>query len=46
MKKPLTISDLAKMGGKARWEGVSKTDRSEAMRQAVKARWSKHTKKQ
>ncbi len=45
MKKPKTISDLAQMGGKARWKGVSKDDRSEAMRKAVKARWSKHTKK-
>lgn len=45
MKKPKTISDLAKMGGKARWKSVSKADRSDAMRKAVKARWSKRTKK-
>jgi hypothetical protein len=34
-------SDMQRNGGKARWAGVSKADRSAAMRKAVQARWSK-----
>lgn len=39
-----TVHDVktnARKGGKARWKGVSKTERSEAMRAAVMARWAK-----
>ena len=39
-----TITQVAQMGGKARWRGVSKSERSEAMRKAVKARWAKRSK--
>jgi hypothetical protein len=41
MTKPQTITQVAQMGGKARWQGVSKADRSEAMRRAVQARWKR-----
>jgi hypothetical protein len=34
-------SDMQRNGGKARWAGVSKADRSAAMRKAVAARWEK-----
>lgn len=34
-------SDMQRNGGKARWKGVSKAERSETMRRAVKARWAK-----
>lgn len=40
MTKPKTITQVAQMGGKARWQGVSASERSEAMRKAVKARWA------
>lgn len=32
MQKLLTITDFARMGGKARWANKSKRQRSEAMR--------------
>lgn len=35
------VKTKARKGGKARWKGVSKAARSEAMRAAVKARWAK-----
>lgn len=35
------VKTLASLGGKARWKGTTKAQRSEAMRQAVLARWSK-----
>lgn len=34
-------SDMQRNGGKARWKGVSKAERSEILRRAVKARWDK-----
>lgn len=34
-------SDMQRNGGKARWEGVSKAERSEILRRAAKARWAK-----
>ena len=40
MTKPKTITQVASLGGKARWQGVSKAERSEAMRKAVNARWA------
>jgi hypothetical protein len=40
MTKPKTITQVAHLGGKARWQGVSKADRSEAMRRAVNTRWA------
>jgi len=35
------ITRHARRAGKARWKGTTKAQRSEAMRQAVLARWSK-----
>lgn len=32
MKKYLTINEFASMGGKARWKGISKKERSKAMK--------------
>lgn len=37
MSKPLTITQFASLGGKARWKGKSKKARSEAMK-AVRAK--------
>ncbi len=35
------ITRHARKAGKARWKGISKAERSAAMRKAVLARWSK-----
>jgi len=35
------VKTKARKGGKARWKGVSKEARSEAMRTAVQSRWAK-----
>lgn len=35
------IRRKAQKGGRARWKGTTKAQRSEAMRQTVNARWSK-----
>ena len=35
------ITRHARKAGKARWKGTTKAERSEAMRKAVAARWSK-----
>lgn len=34
---------LGRKGGKARWQGVPKEERSEILRRAVQARWAKAT---
>lgn len=34
-------SDMQRNGGKARWKGVSKAERSEILSLAAKARWAK-----
>jgi ubiquitin len=39
--KPLTVKELASMGGKARAKSMTKAQRSEGARKAVKARWAK-----
>lgn len=36
----------AQKGGKARWKGATKAQRSEAMRQTVNARWARKAEKQ
>lgn len=36
-----TITARAQKAGKARWKGVTKPQRAEAMRKAATARWSK-----
>lgn len=40
------ITRHARKAGKARWKGTTKAERSEAMRKAVLARWSKTRKEQ
>jgi hypothetical protein len=44
-KKPLTISDFARMGGKARAKKLTPQERKESARKAVQARWAKAKKK-
>lgn len=41
--KPLTVQELAAMGGKARAKALSKKQRSESARKAVQKRWEKKT---
>lgn len=36
MKKPLTIKEFATLGGKARWKGKTKAERSAAMKRVRK----------
>lgn len=36
MKKPLTVNEFASLGGKARWKGKNKKQRSEAMKRIRK----------
>ena len=38
-RKPLTVGEMAKLGGKARWVGVPPEKRAEIARKAVQARW-------
>ena len=37
MNKVLTLKDFARMGGKARWRGIDKKRRSEAMKRVRSA---------
>lgn len=39
-KNPAAVS-LGRKGGKARWQGVSPAERSEAAKKAITARWAK-----
>lgn len=39
--KPLTVSEMARLGGKARAQKLSKEERSASARKAVQARWAK-----
>jgi hypothetical protein len=43
--KPMSISDFARMGGKARSEQLSKEELSRQGKKAAKARWAKTKKK-
>lgn len=43
-KKPVTVKDLAAMGGKARAKALSKERRAEIARNAVQKRWEKKRK--
>jgi len=45
-KKPLTVSELARMGGKARAKKLSAERRSEIAKKAVQAREAKRNRKQ
>jgi hypothetical protein len=44
-KKPLTVSEFARMGGKARAKKLSADERKASARKAVQARWAKAKKK-
>jgi hypothetical protein len=46
MKRNLTVSDLASMGGKARAKKLSKKEKSEQARNAVQERWRRYREKQ
>ena len=41
MKKELTVRELAKMGGKARFKNVSKEERVAFAKKGAAARWGK-----
>jgi hypothetical protein len=40
-RKALTVDEMAKLGGKARWAGVPPEKRAEIARKAVQARWAR-----
>jgi hypothetical protein len=40
-KKKLTVTERAKLGGKARAKSMQPKDRSESARKAARARWGK-----
>jgi hypothetical protein len=40
-RKPLTIQEFARMGGKARARKLTAEQRSESARKAINARWAK-----
>ncbi len=40
-RKALTVEEMAKLGGKARWANVPAEKRSEIARKAVQARWAR-----
>ena len=44
-KRPLTISEMARMGGKATAKKRTPKQREEAARKAAKVRWARKTKK-
>ncbi len=40
-RKTLTVEEMARLGGKARWASVPPDKRSEIARKAVQARWAR-----
>lgn len=44
MGQPLTITEFARMGGKALAKKMSKKERQESARRAAQARWAKQKK--
>jgi len=40
-KKPMTIAEMARMGGRATAKKLTKEQRKESARKAAKARWAK-----
>jgi hypothetical protein len=44
-KKPLTLAEFARLGGKARAKTMTAQQRKESARKAVQARWAKSKKK-
>jgi hypothetical protein len=45
-KAPLTVKEMAAMGGKARAKGLTKKRRKEIASAGAKARWADHDKKE
>lgn len=45
MSKPLTVKEFASLGGKARWKGKTKKQKSLEMQRVSKARLTKKKKK-
>jgi hypothetical protein len=45
MGQPLTITEFARMGGKALAKKMTKKERKESARKAAQARWAKEKKK-
>lgn len=41
-KKPITVQDMAAMGGKARAKALSKERRKEIAKNAIQKRWENH----
>ncbi len=41
MKKELTVSEMARLGGKARAKSLSPARRKEIAQKAIKTRWAK-----
>jgi len=39
-KKPMTVSEMARMGGKATAKKLTPKERSDSARKAAKARWA------
>lgn len=46
MAQELTISQVASMGGRARWRGVSKAERSAQMREILRRRYAGRAKRE
>jgi hypothetical protein len=44
-KQPLSVSEMARLGGKARAKKMTQKQRSDSARKAVQARWKKKLKK-
>lgn len=40
-KKTMTVTEFARLGGKARSAGMSKAERIASAKKAIKARWKK-----
>ena len=40
-RNAMTVEEMAKLGGKARWANVCQEKRSEIARKAVQARWAR-----
>ena len=41
MARERTIGEVATMGGKARWRGIPKEERSQRMRELLRIRWAR-----
>lgn len=41
MNRPMTVTEMARMGGKARMAGLSRKEKSDLARRAARARWTR-----